>query len=176
MSKVFHLLDEPFFLNPYGIESGISALHNLYPGRPMTVNDSFLSEYLIPNEDPEGAKRTFETSRANTKEYAKMLNDSVMAQNGGDNNKVLIHAVEDPSAVINDPDLKNAQMMTPETLGEGQAIPEPPKVKSPIVEGFENVDGKTCNSSENFDPFLKNLIFAFVIILAIIFLMGFLAK
>lgn len=176
-NQLFHPLDLPFFPNPYGIDSGISALHNLYPGRPMTVNDSFLSQYDIPNEDPEGARRTFLTSRKDTKEYAKMLNADVMAANGGDGNKVLVHEVEDPSAVVNDPDLKSAQMMVPESLGEGEAIIEPPKVKSPIIESYEgeeSSDGK--HESEIFDPFLKNLIFAFVFFLAVIFLIGFLAK
>jgi len=174
-NQLFHPLGEPFFLNPYGVESGISALHNLYPGRPMTVKDSFLNQYMIPNEDPEGAKRTFLNSRRDTKEYAQMLNDSVMAGNGGDGNKVLIHSVEDPSAVINDPDLKNAQTLIPETLGDGSPLLEAPKVTSPIIEGYERDENKT-KSEDNFDPFITNIIFAFILIFAIIFLVGFVMK
>jgi len=169
-NQIFHKLDEPFFLNPYGVNSGISALHDLYPGRPMTVDDSFLNKYAIPNEDPEGAKRTFLNSRKETKEYAKMLIDSVVSDNGGDENKVLIHALDDPSSVINDPDLKSAQMMTPESIGEGSPLPHPPNIRGPIVEGYQGPD------EETFDPFIKNIILASIIMFALVFLIAFLRK
>lgn len=122
---IYHQLDEPFFPNPYGENSGISALHDLYPGRPLNVNDGF-NRYEIPAEDPAGARRTFLNSKRETQEYAAYLVDRTLADGGGDDKKVLTHALDDPSSVINDPDLKNATMQSPQTENEGMALKEPP--------------------------------------------------
>ncbi len=119
MSKpqlIYHQLDEPFFPNPYGENSGISALHDLYPGRPLTTQDGF-NEYEIMPEDPEGAKRTFINSTKETKDYAKYLVARTIADGAG--KKVTTHSIDDPSIVVDNVNLKNAQMMIPETMNEG---------------------------------------------------------
>lgn len=201
---IYHSLDEPFFPNPYGENSGISALHDLYPGRPLTTTDGF-DRYEIPAEDPEGAKRTFQNSKRETQEYAKFLVDRSIADGGGDKNKVLVHAIDDPSSVIEDPTLKDAQMYVPEAENDGRAMKEGPTIPAPVIneairgrqpegnarsEGLARspiVSGTTGNlvepfeavdvkKKEGFDPIVSQLFLAVTIILLIIALVTLLRK
>lgn len=120
-------LDLPFNQNPYGLDSGISALHDLYPGRPMTIFGRYY-EYEIPNENPEGAKETFENNRNETHMYAAHLQKLALEQGGGDKSKVLVHAIDDPSSVIEEPDLQGNAVQTPLTQNNGS-----PFLVSPLV-------------------------------------------
>lgn len=191
---IYHKLDEPFFPNPYGENSGISALHDLYPGRPLTTSDGF-DRYEILPEDPEGAKRTFQNSKRETQEYASYLVDRSIADGGGDKNKVLTHAIDDPSSVINDPSLRDAQMQVPQTENDGRAIKEGPTISAELIneiirgnqpegnarsEGLARsplVPGTTGNVIERFesaehtpgfDPVISHLFLAAILILLII--------
>lgn len=199
---IYHQLDEKFFPNPYGENSGISALHDLYPGRPLTTSDSF-DRYEIVPEDPEGARRTFLNSRRETQEYAKYLVDRTIADGGGDKNKVLVHAIDDPSSVINDPDLKNAQMQTPEAENDGNAFKVATTPSAAIVnesvrgrqpEGNSRSEGladspfipgttgailerfENLEKDQSYDPMLSHLFLAATIILLIIALVMILSK
>lgn len=151
---IYHQLDEPFFPSPYGENSGISALHDLYPGRPLTTSDGF-NRYEITPEDPEGARRTFLNSKHETQEYARLLNARAIADGGGDDKKVLTHAIDDPSSVIQDPSLKSASMQDPQTINNGQPIIEPPRninideindlMRGKQMEGTARSEGITSN-------------------------------
>lgn len=201
---IYHKLDEPFFPNPYGENSGISALNDLYPGRPLTTSDGF-DRYEIPAEDPEGARRTFQNSKRETQEYARFLVDRSVADGGGDKKKVLTHAIDDPSSVINDPDLANAQMQTPQTENEGRAIEETPAItpelinsiirglqpsgnarseglaRSPLVPGttgnlIEPFESTEKQKSQEYDSLLSHLFLAVTLILLILALATVLKK
>lgn len=187
--NIYHQLDEPFFPNPYGENSGISALHDLYPGRPMETSYGF-NRYQIPPEDPEGARRTFLTNREETRAYAAKLMNRVVADGGGDNEKVLTHAVDDPSSVINDVDLKFAQMQTPETANNGKEEIEPPVVinmgpppkesegekRAPVmIESFTPQEKEATNKPAKSDTDITDyVLLGFVLLLLLIALLSFL--
>ena len=122
-------LDLPFNQNPHGVNSGISALNDLYPGRPMTIFGRYY-EYEIPNEDPEGAEETYLTNRRETKEYAQNLQNMTLSEGGGDRNKVLVHAIDDPSSVIDNPALQGNAVQIPPTQNDGRPFVVPPVVGS----------------------------------------------
>jgi hypothetical protein len=198
---IYHQLDEPFFPNPYGENSGISALHDLYPGRPLTTSDGF-NRYEIMPEDPEGARRTFQNSKRETQEYASYLVNRSIADGGG--NKVLKHAVTDPSLEIEDPDFRDipTQMMPPSSVREsayddGQQSKLNADVINEIVRGTQPagnarseglassplVRGTTGNliegfesESQSFDPMISNIFLSATIILLIIALVTALKK
>lgn len=130
--KSYLPLDMPFNQNPYGVNSGISALNDLYPGRPMTIFGRYY-EYEIPNEDPEGAKETYLTNRKETKTYAQHLQNMTLSEGGGDQGKVLVHAIEDPSAVIENPMLQGNSMQVPQAQNDGRPFVLPPVVESPGI-------------------------------------------
>ena len=129
--KKYLPLDLPFNQSPYGVDSGISPLNDLYPGRPMTIYGRYYEINEIPNEDPEGARETYENSTRETKEYAAYLQKLALAQGGGDKEKVLVHAVDDPSTVINEPSLQGNSVQMPQTQNEGRPFKVPPTVASP---------------------------------------------
>jgi hypothetical protein len=201
---IYHKLDEPFFPNPYGENSGISALNDLYPGRPLTTSDGF-NRYEIPAEDPEGAKRTFQNSKRETQEYASYLVDRSVADGGGDKKKVLTHAIDDPSSVIDDPDLASVSMQTPQTENEGRPLKEAPTItpelinsiirglqpagnarseglaRSPVVAGttgnlIEPFEATEKEKSGGYDSILSHLFLAATLILLIIALATVLKK
>ena len=122
MDRRYLFLDDPLNPSPYGENGGISALQNLYPGRPMPVFGRYdLNE--IPNEDPIGAAETYMRNREETHEYARQLFDRALKQGGGDKEKVLVHAVDDPSAFVENPDLQGNAIQSPPVQHDGQPFP-----------------------------------------------------
>ena len=115
--RVYHSLDIPINPTPYTSPENHtwSALHNLYPGRPYDARDDFTpyTEFSPVSEDPAGARETFLQHRANTRQYAENLQKLALRSSGGDNGKVLVHAIDDPSSVIEDPDLRQAAIQQP---------------------------------------------------------------
>jgi hypothetical protein len=145
-------LDNPLNQNPFGENSGISALQSLYAGRPMTIWDTPNRYTSIP-ENPEGAKNTYLNSRMETKEYAHNLEILTRNMGGGDKEKVLSHAVDDPSSMIDNPDLSGNAMQSPLTQNNGQPFlvqPETPSKMPSISENDTFKDRKPLR--ENFEP------------------------
>lgn len=157
--RTYQTLDKPLNPTPYTTEENHtwSPLHDLYPGRPMDSRDD-INRYDIVHEDPEGAKRTFLDNRARTHEYAEQLQRRAVALGGKQDEKVLTHAVEDPSTVINDPDLRFSQVQIPPVQndnvpftvpGEGEMTSDLGAI-GPINEDRQPV-GFTGNGRENFE-------------------------
>jgi hypothetical protein len=122
LNQRYLFLDDPLNPSPYGENGGISALQNLYPGRPMPVFGRYdLNE--IPNEDPIGAAETYMTNREETHEYARQLFNRALEQGGGDKEKVLVHALDDPNAFVENPDLPNNMIQAPPVQHDGQPFP-----------------------------------------------------
>ena len=72
-------------------------LQLLYPGRPMSYLDSF--DYSnIPNEDPEGLKKTKEKDRALSYAYQREI--EAMERMLGGKGKMAIHPAVDPTAIL----------------------------------------------------------------------------
>lgn len=72
-------------------------LQLLYPGRPMSYLDSF--DYSnIPNEDPEGLKKTTEKDRALSYAYQREI--EAMERMLGGKGKMAIHPAVDPTAIL----------------------------------------------------------------------------
>lgn len=151
--RVYWELDKPLNPTPYTTEENHtwSPLHDLYPGRPMDSRDD-INRYDIVHEDPEGAKRTFLDNRARTHKYAESLQRRAVALGGKDTEKVLTHAVEDPSAVINDPDLRFSQVQIPPVQNDNVpfVVPQDPNTIGPKNEDRQPV-GFTGNGRENFE-------------------------
>lgn len=192
--RVYHELDIPLNPTPYTTEENHtwSPLHDLYPGRPMDSRDD-INRYDIVHEDPEGAKRTFLDNRARTHEYAEQLQRRAVELGGREDEKVLTHAVEDPSAVINDPDLRYAQVQSPPVQNDNVpfdahsygdfgddhgAIGPINEDRQPVGfmgEGRENFEGET-NQKDNkisTSTLLTHAALGLLIILVIVLLISF---
>jgi hypothetical protein len=168
MKSRYHELDLP--LNPDPYPEGISPLHLLYPGRPMTVLDS-PDRTNIPNEDPAGALRTFETSKRETLTYAKNLENLTRREGGGDKNKVMARPAVDPTQMIEDPELKGLAMVDPPRQNNFFA---PPPISPPPPGEFEYFTPTGTNKPKHLEPSSVNTIIfivSFMILaIALIFL------
>lgn len=118
-----------------------SNLHLLYPGRYMMPTDGF-DRYLIPHEYPIEAKEAFCNRRMETEQYAEGLEFTALMDGGGDGQKMTTHFVDDPSAVIEDPDLKNAPMMQPPTFNDADTHLEKPYIDSNHDKGHRHHEQK----------------------------------
>jgi hypothetical protein len=105
----YHTLDDP--LNPKQLPNKYSDLHTLYPGRPMDSTDDF-NRNDIEHEDPEAAREMFQGVKERTAQYGAQLERKARKQGGQE--KMTVHAVEDPSTIIEDPDLVQTNMLNPD--------------------------------------------------------------
>jgi len=108
-SIIYHTLDDP--LNPKQLPNKYSDLHTLYPGRPMDSMDN-PNRYSIQPEDPEAASEMFRDVKEKTASYGEKLEKKARKMGGGE--KMTVHAVEDPSMIIEDPNLKETNMLNPD--------------------------------------------------------------
>ena len=140
-------LDNP--LNPSPVNDGYSKLNDLYPGRPMPLDGS-IDRNDIPHEHPKQAQAAFEQRTRETKEYAAGLQRQTQRAGGGDAAKVSGHAAVDPDEMINDPDLRNATMVSPPAFNDTTPVREPPATPGPE---FAPTPGPTAGppSVENFE-------------------------
>jgi hypothetical protein len=118
----YHELDVP--LNQAPLPPEYSSLHTLYPGVPMLRNDIF-DRYYIPHCDPEAACESFHDRRDNTIAAGKHLERLARRSAGGPDDKVTIHAVEDPSVPVEDPALSQLSTQSPIALNDGMEYPTP---------------------------------------------------
>lgn len=143
----YHTLDAP--LNPKQLPAKYSDLHTLYPGRPMDSDDNF-NRYSIEPENPEAAKKMFQGVKEKTAEYGASLEQQARRMNGDE--KMTVHAVEDPSMIVEDPDLKDTNMLNPD--GTPLLIPVNPRLpdrmtgpegelRKPLVENYNGPDSQT---------------------------------
>lgn len=68
--------------------------------------------YNPEHEDPEAAREMFNDVKQKTALYGETLERK--AKKGGSGNKMTVHAVEDPSMVIEDPSIQQVEMRHPE--------------------------------------------------------------
>lgn len=164
---LYHTLEDP--LNPKQLPGKYSDLHTLYPGRPMDSSDN-PDRYNIEHEEPNKAKETFIDSKQKTAQYGKNLERN--ARNMGNQDKMTIHAVEDPSMLIEDPGLREANMLNPsekpllmpleeENSGLRNRMPIDFKDK-PLIENYNHP--KTQENKPKYKWW--------IIILALLFLLG----
>jgi hypothetical protein len=119
----YHNLDVP--INPPPLSSEYSSLHTLYPGVPMRRNDyDYIDRYYIPHADPEAACRSFKDRREDTIRAARLVEDLARRSAGGPDEKTTIHAVADPSQVVEEPALQQLSTQNPIALNDGMSFPE----------------------------------------------------
>lgn len=158
----YHRLDRPFFPNPYPEDTGLSALQDLYPGRPMSRFDGYDS-YDIPPENPEGAKKTFELKRLQTVINAQDGLIHAMEAGKGDKEKVLIHAVDEPDVFANDPNLQTTSI-NPLQNNNGFGMEN-----KPTIEHFTSTgDVEDCPNNE----YIRKFIICTILLLVIMLLLG----
>lgn len=148
----YHNLDIP--LNPPVEPPPYSSLHLLYPGMPMIQNDVF-DRYYVPHICPEQAWIAFNENKANTVEAA-CRQEILARQSSG--NKVTIHAVEDPSAIVEDPALSQLTTHPPVALNDGMEF----KAKKGHRERFTATETETKNKG-------VSILYVLCIIIALIF-------
>ena len=104
-----------------------APLQLLYPGRHMPAPEGMgqtIDRYDYPHEHPVEARESFERTRKDIETYAGWLENRARRDGGKDQDKVTSHAVEDPSLLVDDPDLKFATVQQPPTWGDGSDDPE----------------------------------------------------
>ena len=140
----YHTLDAP--LNPPILSPEYSSLHTLYPGVPMPRTDVF-DRYYYCHSCPKDARRSFEERRSNTIKAAEHLEKLARLSAGGPDDKVTIHAVADPSEIVEDPALSQLSTQSPVALNDGMEYPVKTEldphhkklIKSRSKENFEAV-------------------------------------
>ncbi len=121
----------------------------------MDSRDDFTpyTEFSPVPEDPAGARETFLQHRADTRKYAENLQKLALRSSGGDNGKVLVHAIDDPSAVIEDPDLRSASIQQPPVQNDNFPFLEPPPVgASGVISGQNTSPGVVGPKTEDRGP------------------------
>lgn len=103
----------------------------------MIQNDVF-DRYYIPHACPEKAWISFNENKTNTVEAARRQ-ENLARQNS--RNKVTIHAVEDPSAIVEDPLLSQMTTHPPVALNDGMEF----KPKKGIKERFSAIETESKN-------------------------------
>jgi len=149
----YHDLDAP--LNPPILPPEYSSLHTLYPGVPMLRNDIF-DRYYIPHCDPDEACKSFKERRENTIKSAKHLEFLARSSAGGPDDKVTIHAVEDPSMIVEDPALTQLSTQSPTALNDGMEYPLRSSRDSDngrgVKENFQSVDHLPTSQKQAIQP------------------------
>lgn len=116
MARTYRNLDFP--INPEVMSDQYSSLHTLYPGEPMLRND-IPDRYYIPHSDPEMAKASFDERRRDTIAASKRLEELARVSAGPPEDKTTIHAVEDPSIIVEDPSLAQLSTQAPVAFNDG---------------------------------------------------------
>lgn len=139
---LYHTLDDP--LNPKQLPGQYSDLHTLYPGRPMDSDDNY-NRYAVKPDDPEAAHATFEDVKEKTSLYGQKLEQKARKEGTKNGGKMTVNAIADPSELIEDPELKHANMLNPDTTpllmdppqeGEGLVRRVVPKEERNIRENY----------------------------------------
>jgi hypothetical protein len=130
---MYHTLDDP--LNPKQLPGKYSDLHTLYPGRPMDSSDD-PNRYSIEPEDPVLARKSFQDVKDKTAIYGDQLERKTRQQGGGE--KMTVHSVEDPSMIIEDPDLTPVLMTDDRVTDDGTA-------RKPLIENYKSMKSNTNN-------------------------------
>jgi len=141
---VYHTLEDP--LNPKQLPNKYSDLHTLYPGRPMDSTDN-PNRYSIQPEDPEAAAEMFQEVKEKTASYGAKLEKK--ARKLGGDEKMTVHAIEDPSMIVEDPNLKETNMLNPD--GTPLLMPVNPNLPGKD----SNVEGSRKPLIENYSPDAK---------------------
>ena len=136
---------------------GVSPLHELYPGRPM-LTSYFYDRSEIPNEDPDGAAKTYESHKQEMMTYANQLENLARAQGGGDIAKIDVHPAVEPDALVDDPHLHDISMIIP-TFNEIKSF-DPEVVRDEnqkdfrvrSIEGFRIDAPKLAGKKQIFGP------------------------
>ena len=179
-------LNKPLFPSPYD-GTKFSPFHLLYPGRRMSIRYEYPSgsNYEIPNESPEVARRDYETKQTERMNYARDLEKLARSQGGGDDEKVAVHPAVEPEALTEDPDLKYVPVRD---IPNPNAVEFPPPIYPPPETLNENLNlRRNVSFRENFGKetdeisndgiwgwfkrngkILKNIAFWIIIILFII--------
>ena len=147
----YHNLDVPINPPPLNPEE-YSSLHTLYPGQPMRRNDyDYMDRYYIPHAHPCAARASFVERREDTIKAARLVENIARKSAGGPDEKVTIHAVADPSQIIEQPSLEQLSTQAPVALNDGMSFPMGSKV---VVTGQPEVSPKmiTGGIKENFVP------------------------
>lgn len=100
-----------------------SPVHELYPGRPMTENQSAFDRNTYPHEYPQQAKDAFENRKAEMSQNAQRLE----AQARNAKSKMTSHQVDDPSQTIEDPQARFVTRMEPPAANNTQPWQNKPK-------------------------------------------------
>jgi crotonobetainyl-CoA:carnitine CoA-transferase CaiB-like acyl-CoA transferase len=80
-------------------------------------SDDNPNRYNIVPEHPKAALKTFQEAKMKTEMYGQKLEQKARKEStaGGNGGKMTVNAVADPSELIEDPELKHANMLDPDT-------------------------------------------------------------
>lgn len=147
---LYHTLDDP--LNPKQLPGKYSDLHSLYPGRPMDSSDNF-DRYNIEHEEPDQARQTFIDVKDKTASYGEKLEKKSRKAGGGE--KMTVHAIEDPSMIIEDPALRETNMLNPSDAPllmplENQEIKNRFSRETPLIENYGKQENTPAPKSKSY--------------------------
>lgn len=143
----YYPLDVP--LNPAPLPSEYSSLHTLYPGEPMINRDTAFNRYYIPHCDPEGARCAFVENKENTIIAAQRLEALARKSGGNPEDKVTIHAVADPSTIVEDPALSQLSTQAPIALNDGMQFVATPNSRRENFREEKEVEVPNKNLSKS---------------------------
>lgn len=115
---------------------GYSPLQELYPGRLMPVTEVY-DRYNFEPLAPKTAMESFERNKQDTQTYGSHLDEVTLAASPTAD-KMTYHQVEDPSALIEDPDLTNLNLMQPPAYGDALDVGKEEEDTKPTIRSKEH--------------------------------------